>query len=128
MTCFWTGILNSLNKSDFQYLKLVRPRHERDFAKLLQKHNTKNTEVTWNDEEISVKQKSENCEAVKELQVAQIGRGYLCSTCDPFLILVAHVFKVNINHRYNGHLISYKVKGGRKLLNFASNRSHFRRG
>ena len=56
-----------------------------------------------------------------------INDGYLCSTCDPFLLLIAYLFQITINHRYNNHFIIYKSKMdvSKKVLEFRSDHGHF---
>ena len=74
---------------------------------------------------LSKKQLQENYHHIIEFNPNTINSGYDCSICDPFLFLVSHLFQVDINHDYNGHLMRYRVPNSFKLLNFRSNTGHF---
>lgn len=50
--------------------------------------------------------------------------GYLCSSCEPVMLLTCYLFNVNINHNYNNHLMKYQTKEATRTLTFRSNRSH----
>lgn len=50
--------------------------------------------------------------------------GYLCSSCEPVMLLVCYLFDVNIDHMYYNHLMKYRTKGANKTLKFNGNKSH----
>jgi len=55
-----------------------------------------------------------------------INNGYNCSICDPFLFLVAEIFKVNITHKYLNTIVHYcHIKKPERTLYFTSNTGHF---
>ena len=126
MTCFWDGILKGLSNEDFnRVFKTNRPSN-RELVKILMENNSKETKnITWNGESLTNKQIEENYEHIKSFDIKSIRNGYLCSICDPFLILICKLFNVNIYHRYCGHMMKYQVANPIKTLNFSSNKGHF---
>jgi hypothetical protein len=124
MTCFWDGILKRLSNEDFKKFNINKPRNK-DFVVFLKNHNTKTTNVKWNNEKLTEKQLEENFTHIKDFNINSIGGGYLCSTCEPFLFLVSHLFNVNINHNYCGHVMKYRINDTNRILNFKSNKGHF---
>ena len=126
MTCFWKGLLSCLDEQDFALLQTRKPRTEADFAYLLQHCNRAAKSVQWQNTVCPQQFRHECVEAVRNLKVSQIGGGYWCSTCDPFLLLVSELFQINIHHQYCGHLILYtNTKTARKTIYVKSNNSHF---
>lgn len=115
MSCFWVGI-NTKLKLGLAPAKLIEH---------LKKNNRK-TNITWKSggEELTLtdKQKEENKEAISCLKLEN---GYLCSTFDPVLFLVAEIYEVNIIHKYNGVRIEYVHPKSDKTVNFNSSKSHF---
>ena len=124
MTCFWKGILKNLSDDDFKKYNINKPKNK-DFVIFLKNHNSKTINVEWNNQKLSQKQLEENFTHIKDFDSNSINEGYLCSTCEPFLFLVSHLFEVNINHNYCGHLMKYKINDNSRLINFNSNKSHF---
>ena len=127
MTCVWKGLLNCLNNSDFKQFDLSKKPREMEFVKLLKSKNCLCRSVTWQGKSMRKQFLDECFEAVKCFNERSINSGYLCSTCDPFLILVCEIFRVNISHRYCGHMVQYKVPGAIKTLKVTSNKGHFQR-
>jgi hypothetical protein len=105
MTCFWTGIIQSLKKNGIKNEKT----NVKEFIEMLKQENkrTNANGVLWNGETITDKQMEENVARIDELNIETIGQGYDCSSCDAFLFLVSAVFKVHIEHMYMGHKILY---------------------
>ena len=68
--------------------------------------------------------KDENFHHIKDYKPKSAKNGYLCGTCDPFLILLSEVLKIDIEHTFLGNLIHYK-NDGHKTYAFGSNRGHF---
>ena len=48
----------------------------------------------------------------------------LCSTFDPFLMLVCDLFNISIKHKYQGHLIEYKIDNPTKIIGLSSDMGH----
>tara|TARA_B100000989_G_C19148020_1_gene306192 strand:- start:148 stop:504 length:357 start_codon:yes stop_codon:yes gene_type:complete len=115
MTCFWDNLRKGLN------LKISN----NEFITFLKKNNTKDINLQWNNKNLTKKQLEENYEHIKNYNIKTIYRGYDCSICDPFLILICKLYKININHNYNGHIMKYRKNKKFKILNFKSNRGHF---
>ena len=124
MTCFWDGILKKLNNEDFKLLEYNNTNNI-NFIQLLKKYNKKCTNVIWQNEKLIEKLLNENYTMISEFNENNINSGYDCSSCDPFIILICELFKININHDYNGVNIQYKIEDTRKTINYKSNQSHF---
>ena len=106
MTCFWDGLLQSLQDTDFtDFSKKTqkisknskKPKNNLELITFLQQHNTKANNVLWNNNKLSEKSPKlieEQYQAVKDFDKSKISQGYLCSSCDFFLLLVCqfHLF------------------------------------
>ena len=132
MTCFWDGLLKSLQDSDFSDFTKKKPKNNLELITFLQKHNVKANNVLWNNEKLSEKTPKiieEHYQAVKEFDKNKISQGYLCSCCDFFLLLICQLFKLNIIHKYDNHTINYsyenKDKNKINTLYFENNKGHF---
>jgi hypothetical protein len=125
MTCFWDGILQSLDNDDFRKVGISKLQIK-PFIQFLKSKNTKNITTTWNGEKLTSKQCEENYQHIANYNIDSIYGGYDCSGCDPFLILVTQIFSLNTIHNYMGHKISYMSDGNVcKNVNYGSNRGHF---
>jgi len=124
MTCFWDGILKKLNNEDFKLLEYNNTNNI-NFIQFLKKNNKKCTNVIWQNEKLSEKLLDENYKMVSEFNENNINSGYDCSSCDPFIILICELFKLDINHNYNNTKIEYKINNARRLIEYKSNQSHF---
>lgn len=125
MTCFWDGILHNLKEDDFQKVFQMNKPNNKDFVKLLKNNNKKTKNTKWNGEKLSEKQLEENFIHIKDFNENSINNGYLCSICDPFLILVSEIFILNINHNFCGNIMKYTTNQASRTLIFKSNKSHF---
>ena len=56
-------------------------------------------------------------EHIKNYDVNTVNNGYLCSCCDPFLILICEIFNINITNNYNGVKIYYRNIMNKKSSN-----------
>ena len=126
MTCFWDSILSSLNNEDFKLLGHKSKLSRENFIKDLKNKNTL-ISTKWCGNELREQEKKEHFEAVKCYNIKKIRGGHLTSICDSFLLLISHLYRVNINHRYLNVDISYSVDNPRRTLSFKSNRGHFSR-
>ena len=127
MTCVWKGLLNCLNIDDFKKFGFNRIPREKEFVEFLKSRNEICKDIIWNDEKLT-KQFLEECyEAIKIFKTNTIYNGYLCSTCDPFIILVSQIFKINIYHNYCGNKLNYHCKGATKTIKVKSNKGHFQK-
>ena len=145
MTCYWSGIQNALNKHNLgrihnetkctflkkRCFKNVQGGGEPSVPPLenlilfLQQHNTIKHNILWNGKELSLNERKENFLAIRDYNIKGIYNGHLCSACDYFLFLIAHVFCVNIDHYYLGRLMQYKNPKATTKLIFKSNKGHF---
>ena len=90
MTCFWDSILSVLNNDDFRIISpSTKKMSNKKFVIFLKNNNTKTVDIIWNNEKLTKQQMEENFEHVKDFDQNSIKNGYLCSTCDPFLLLVS---------------------------------------
>tara|TARA_B100000902_G_scaffold293120_1_gene279622 strand:+ start:6665 stop:7054 length:390 start_codon:yes stop_codon:yes gene_type:complete len=126
MTCFWDGILQALDTSDFQVVGCNNRLNRRQLIDLLKNNNVEIEDVTWNGKKLTKQETKEHFEAIKDYNINSINQGHLCSSCDSFLLLICQLFNVNIKHLYMNVNIEYQnEKIQRKTLNFASNQGHF---
>lgn len=124
MTCFWTGIIKNLDKDDFKKLGLGEKPDVHELIHTLKGLNKRENSVHWNGNLLTEKQKEENFQHVKDYDPKSAKKGYLCGTCDPFLILLSELLNIDIEHTFLGKLIHYK-NGGQKTYFFGSNHNHF---
>ena len=115
MTCFWDGLRKGLNIN----------KSNSEFIIYLKSNNTNNLDIICCDCNLSKKQLDENFQHIKEYDENSINNGYDCSTCDPFLILISHLYNININHNYNGYMIKYINNAECNTILFQSNSNHF---
>ena len=115
MTCFWDALRSKLN------IKTTNI----EFILDLKKKNRKSSNILWNNIELTKKQLEENYQHIQDFKEKEISNGYYCSVCDPFLILICDLFKISINHNFNGYNMNYQNKQSSKTVNFFSNSGHF---
>tara|TARA_B100001093_G_C26852261_1_gene1025642 strand:+ start:2752 stop:3141 length:390 start_codon:yes stop_codon:yes gene_type:complete len=126
MTCFWDGILQALDTSDFQVVGCNNRLNRQQLINLLKTKNVEIEDVTWNGNKLTRQEMKEHFNAIKDYNINNIYQGHLCSPCDSFLLLISQLFNVNIKHLYLNVNIEYKnEKVQRKTLKFASNHGHF---
>jgi hypothetical protein len=124
MTCFWDGIFSALDNHDYALLKVEPPATIYALVTLLKSRNCLTSNLTQ--PALSAQQMEENFTAVRTYDCSTMPQGYLCSTCDYFLALIAEVFQVNIEHDFNGVPMSYVyAPQARKTLVFTSDTGHF---
>ncbi len=119
MSCFWVGLIKALH--DLNLLKNITPIH---FLKIIKIFNKKVSNVTCNGEKLTSKQKQENYDRIVE--ITTINDGYDCSGCDPVLILICHVYNIDITHKFNGTIINYAYTcNSNHTITIHSNKTHF---
>lgn len=125
MTCFWDGIMNSLEKEDRNILG-IKDRNIYTLIDKLQKISCPTKEMKWQNKLITESQINENIEHIKAYNKHNAPMGYLCSTFDPFLFLLSYKLKKSINFIYCGNKIRYDPPNPKgKCLNYKCNRGHF---
>ena len=120
MSCFWDSLFKKINKNDLQKHKI---HNNNDLVTFLKDKNCKTDTVLWKNETLSEKQKEENKEHVQSYQTNTISKGYLCSTCDPFLLLLCELFEITIQNNYNGTQIIYSHQTTNKYTIHLTNNS-----
>jgi len=123
MACFWQGIQSSLGKEDKIKLGITNSTIP-NLIKMLKNKNTRDIKVLWQNKVLSKKEKEENYIHIKDYNINSHRSGYLCSTCDPFLILLSHTLNINIKHNYLNNIILYTVNS-KNMYIFKSNQGHF---
>lgn len=132
MTCFWNGIINRLNKDDYNLLK-IKPVKKRNISEIksfintLKKLSVENTfNILWQKEDLKKHEIEEMKTYIKEYNINQIHKGHLTSSCDPFLCLLTDLLKCKIEFNYRNHMILFQSKDKiRKVLRFRGSGSHF---
>ena len=127
MTCFWNGLISGINK---YHNKIKINNNPIEFVKFLKNNNKKTKSVIWNNKMLTSKQLIENYDSIIEYDISCINQGYLCSSFDPFIFLVAELFKININHNIMNKtseqaIIKYTYKNAKNIIFVRSNTEHF---
>lgn len=125
MTCFWDGIMSALNTDDFKGMCKSSFANQKEFVTWIKEHNELTNSVKWNGTPLKDKEYEDNYIHIDNFDPTSIYNGYDCSTSEPFLYLVASLFRVNIIHDYNGILINYTVPTPTRTLRFKSDTRHF---
>jgi len=128
MACFWQGIINLLDLSEMNLIfktNFHRKPLPKKFIKFLIKNNIHINDIKHNNKNLSANEILENYEHIKLINYKKIGNGYLCSTSDPILFLICHLFEYNIKHDFCGTEIFYDHPNPKGLLIFGSNSTHF---
>ena len=126
MTCFWQGLIRGISAAEFETTMAARSKPTvAQFIKFLKDNNKYTLCCTWNGDILTAKQLYENYDAVETYNPQTAPSGYLCSTFDPFLFLVVDLFKINIDHNYNGTLIRYRRIHNRRTMRAFSDTGHF---
>lgn len=131
MSCFWEGNLQALRQKARYLMKynIIIPNNmnAQQFAKYLQNYSIPTRDIMCNGQMLTGKQMMENLEWIKSYNVGDVYQGYYCGTFDPFLFLIAQLFRVNIEHDYNGILIKYQnINYGAETIKVSSSKTHFR--
>jgi len=125
MACFCNSIIESLNKTDLDTLNIKKFRNPLSLVLFLKVKNCNTSDVLWNNEPLSDKQMEENKQAIENYNHRNIYSGYFCSTFEPILFLISHLFKVNIEHNYNNVHIKYvNYTGDYKWIYYKSSKDH----
>lgn len=128
MTCFWDGLIKGLVKADYKKTGIKKPFKSADsIFGYLKKNNQLTYDVKYQigDQyvELSDQQLKENYNHIKNYKFSR--DGYICSTCEPFLLLIVQLFKVRIVHEGIYHKSVYSCENYNRTLWFSSDISHF---
>ena len=114
MTCVWNGLIKGLK------LK-IKPV---ELLKIVKDKATKTPNILWNGQKLTDQELDENLERIKNIE--NINQGYDCSTCDPLLFLICHLYNVNIHHKFMNHVMKYEHDtDSNTVLQVESNKGHF---
>lgn len=116
MSCVWKGLMDALKVTDMS---------PRSFCEYIQSKNQDTPDMTWMGETLSPQLQQENKLHIDALDPYKVKDGYLCSTCDPLLLLVGQLYGVSIDHLYAGSTIRYKNKNAKTKIYVMSNQGHF---
>ena len=112
MSCFWDSLIKTIRNDDLnnyfdnQNTRII----PHNLVTILKNVNNKTSNILWNNTELTEKMLEENMEAINEYDVNQVQNGYYCSSCDPFLLLLADYLNINIEHNYDGNKMIYSQK------------------
>ena len=125
-TCVWQSLLQGL-KGDLKKLGISPNKKNKAglvnaLVHKLKQNNQKVSDIIVNNTELTDQQVNENFEAIKEIK--NINDGYLCSTCDPMLILVCKLFNCNIKHKYLSHMVHYENSDANFEMELRSSLGH----
>jgi hypothetical protein len=117
MTCFWDAILSRISLDDINTNLTIDSTYfsinKKEFINLI-KSKILHIDpidicfcIKWNNEHLREKLIQENLLWIEQYDINKIEEGHYCSICDPFLMIICYIFKVNINHNYNGVPVIY---------------------
>lgn len=131
MSCFWDTLSHAIIHPKLQPIRKKydlpnnRRMNPKAVATFFKQNNIKTINVEWQSEKLTDKQLEENKEAIKDYDKKTVHKGYLCSTFDPFIFLLAELFEITIEHKYMQTTIIYKnTKKTRATIRFRSNNAH----
>ena len=126
MTCVPDSLIRKLNTNEFQVIGLNRKPDAQDFIQALQEYNTKTENVTCQGVKLREQELKENMESIKNIDLNRLNKGYLCSSCDPLLLLYCELFNVSIDLNFNGTNVNYhNTKESKRTIRFSNSSSHF---
>ena len=108
MTCFWDAILGKLPRDTItKYLGDADS--TTTFIRLLKEYATRTNinDVMWNGTLIPPRKITECLAWIRDYDIGAISNGHDTSICDPFLVLICHLFMYDIDHDYRGTTMRY---------------------
>ena len=126
--CFWNGQIKAFRRNPGLQPQELDLTSAKRYAESLKQQNVLCKGIKVNEEELSQQQLKENFEAIQNYNTKDVNKGYLCSTCEPFLCLLSHLSGCRIVHEYNRVSITYEpweTKNSNHEIVFKSNTSHF---
>ena len=126
MTCVPDSLIRKLKNEEYQIIGLDKKPSAKEFMIKMKEHNKDTSNVIWQGSTITETQKKENVERIQNIEIKNIGSGYLCSSFDPLLFLYCELFNVSIDCHFNGTLIKYKnINTSNRVIKFSCSKSHF---
>lgn len=124
MTCFWDGILTSLNTIDFNKYHVQKPTSIHRLDQFIKTHNILATRIKWNNKKLSPQELREHYDHVNTIKISS--QGYPCGGCDSVLLLLSKLFRINISHNYRNIKFTYTYKKySKSVIRYKSSSSHF---
>ena len=123
MSCFWNALIRETNSSHYKRYQSDKPDNPNQLIAFLKQNNTKCIGVTWNSEDLTDQFLNECFDTIKDMG-DKAGNGYLCSSCEPIMILICYLFKLDIDHKYCTNLMKYRINDSIGKLSFRSNKGH----
>ena len=125
MTCFWEAIISKLLEKELSLLQYYKGRNDHKILiRSLKNLNMKVSNVMVQGTPLTQRQIDENYKHIEKYNTNSSHNGYDCSTCDPFILLLASIFKLRIKHNYNGTMITYEHLNSEREIEFNSTRNH----
>lgn len=124
MSCFFDGIRKQLIETK----NINSSMNTKEMILHLKLHNKLTTNVTWQNEKLTKFQQIENFTHVKNYDVDTYNKGYLTSSCDPFLHLLCELFKNTIVFKYCNNKIVFKHVNftNVKIVHYEASATHFK--
>ena len=135
MTCFWSGILQSLNEDDYKLIGIPRIKkiNINQMKLLINKLKIiaikSPFNIIWQNNDILPKEIEDLKKYIKDYDINKIQKGHDTSSFDPFLCLLTDLLKVKIEFHYCKNKIIFQSKDKiRRIIKFRGTKSHFQRG
>jgi hypothetical protein len=108
MSCFWDALIRELRPEEAQRAGVAGITDPSRFAAALQaRARSVFVMVTWQGEHLTEQERRDHALSVSNYIPASVNDGYMCGSCDSFLLLVSHVAGVNIRLSLDGTLFEY---------------------
>ena len=120
MSCVADAILRTIPWNE----QHAKPSDPVALFKWLKSKNRKPVQVTWNGEKLTKQQMEENVQAISNMKLEDATSGYYTSCFEPMFFLLCEIFKINIDHNFNGVNIKYCHKTSKITKCFSSSSSH----
>lgn len=133
MTCFWDGIVRSLDENDYKKLSIQKTNSKiQNITNIINSiknmNSSHNISILWQGKEITNKEKQEIHDSIKEYNIRGIQQGHLTSFCDPFLCFIASFLYHRIHFSYMNHKVIFEPKETNKIRKdvfYSANNRHF---
>lgn len=131
MTCFWDGIVRSMDEKDYSKLGIQKLKnHLQNIYQIIQacknKSQSHNLSLLWQNKPVTNKEIEEIKEAIRDYNSKGIHNGHLTSICDPFLCFFSSFLGHKITFHYmTNHIIFEPSTTITKEVFYRANRGHF---
>jgi len=127
MSCFWDAISGSLNQEETKKLQLNSKPSNTELVRKLKQHSNvlEEANVIWQGKMLQPQLCKELKLWVDNYNVNGINNGHDTSSCDPFLVLLCHMLKWNIEFKYINANIRFECPDKKRTLRFGANSHHF---